>query len=256
MRGLLSLAALGALTWSSAALADASDAFAPESRRTAAELPAYLQCVPYARERSGVKIFGDARTWWDQAAGRYRRGSQPKPGAVMTFRPSGAMTLGHVAAVVRVVDSRTVLLDHANWSPIGGRRGQIERGVKAVDVSPANDWSQVRVWYDPLQALGTTAWPVAGFIYNERAEGAPVDRPLGGPRVLASAGYAVPSLQPPVSAKPSKKFASAFASLGEPRIAPSAASVGVAAASAPMRRIAAAPAPRDAIAQAVARYDR
>jgi hypothetical protein len=45
----------------------------------------------------------------------------------MAFRPHGKMTLGHVAVVSRVVDTRTVLLRHANWSPIDGRRGQVER---------------------------------------------------------------------------------------------------------------------------------
>jgi surface antigen len=165
-----------------------------------AELPPYLQCVPYARERSGVQIYGDAWTWWDQAAGRYSRGHRPRQGAVMAFLPHGNMTLGHVAAVSRVIDDRTVLLDHANWSPIDGRRGQIERGVKAIDVSPANDWSQVRVWYDPLQDLGTTAWPVAGFIYGDKAGGGR-DRPLGGERVLASASYARPAPITPVSSK-------------------------------------------------------
>ena len=32
-----------------------------------------MQCVPYARKKSGVKIFGDAYTWWDKAAGRFER---------------------------------------------------------------------------------------------------------------------------------------------------------------------------------------
>jgi hypothetical protein len=78
------------------------------------------------------------------------------------------MELGHVAAVSRIIDSRTVLLRHANWSPINGRRGQIEKDVRAVDVSPENDWSEVRVWYAPIADLGTTRWPVNGFIYNEK----------------------------------------------------------------------------------------
>jgi surface antigen len=132
----------------------------------AAELPPYLQCVPYARQVSGINIFGDAHTWWDQAEGRYARGHKPKVGAVMAFRPHGNMRLGHVAAVSRILDSRTVLLRHANWSPIDGRRGQIENDVKAIDVSANNDWSEVRVWYAPLQEIGTTAWPVEGFIYG------------------------------------------------------------------------------------------
>jgi len=135
-----------------------------------ANLPPYLQCVPYARAVSGVQIFGDARTWWDQADGRYARGTTPKVGAVMTFKPYGQMTLGHVAAVSRIIDSRTVLLRHANWSPINGRRGQIENNVEAVDVSPDNDWSEVRVWFDPIQNLGTTHWPVQGFIYPKKVK--------------------------------------------------------------------------------------
>lgn len=257
MRGLLSLVALGALACSSAALADASNDFDPGASRSDAELKPYLQCVPYARQRSGVQIYGDALTWWDQAAGRYRRGTQPMAGAVMAFRPHGGMVLGHVAAVAKVIDSRTVLLDHANWSPIDGRRGQIERGVRAVDVSQANDWSQVRVWYYPLQALGTTAWPVAGFIYNARDDGRTLERSLGGSRVLASASYAVPT-QTDISDKPSKKFAAAFASLGEPRTVVPAPVRRVVQApqSAQPRRIAVAPAPRDPVAQAIARYDR
>ncbi|WP_307558419.1 CHAP domain-containing protein [Novosphingobium rosa] len=132
-------------------------------------LPGYLQCVPYARQASGIQLFGDARTWWGQAAGRYSRGNTPRVGAVMAFRPHGKMVLGHVAMVSRVVDSRRVLLRHANWSPINGRRGQVERDVMAVDVSPAGDWSAVRVWFDPIQGLGSTHWPVSGFIYPRGA---------------------------------------------------------------------------------------
>lgn len=144
----------------------------------------YIQCVPYARQVSGIQLYGDAHTWWGQAAGRYARGTRPKVGAVMAFRPYGGMHLGHVAAVSRIIDSRTVLLRHANWSPIEGRRGHLEDNVRAVDVSPAGDWSEVRVWYAPLGGLGTTHWPVSGFIYNAK--------PVANERltVLASAGSA------------------------------------------------------------------
>ena len=127
----------------------------------------YLQCVPYARQVSGIRIFGDAHTWWDQAEGHYARGHTPRLGAVMAFSPHGNMRLGHVAAVSRIIDSRTVLLRHANWSEIDGRRGQVEDNVRAIDVSPDNDWSEVRVWYAPIAGLGTTHWPVRGFIYNQ-----------------------------------------------------------------------------------------
>lgn len=122
-----------------------------------------LQCVPYARQVSGIRIYGDAHTWWEQARGRYARGAEPKVGSVMAFRPHGNSRLGHVAAVSRIVDERTVLIKHANWS----EPGRIENDVRAVDVSSEGDWSQVRVWYAPARSLGGTRWPLRGFIYNE-----------------------------------------------------------------------------------------
>ena len=138
----------------------------------AAALNEGLQCVPFARALSGVTIFGDAHTWWGQADGKYDRGREPKVGAVLAFQPHGKMRLGHVAAVRRVLDDRTIIISHANWSTIGGVRGHIEQDVRAVDVSEANDWSRVRVWYTPNEALGSTQWPVHGFIYpkQRRAE--------------------------------------------------------------------------------------
>ncbi|HKX80384.1 MAG TPA: CHAP domain-containing protein [Novosphingobium sp.] len=154
------------------------------------ELPAFLQCVPYARDMTGVQIYGDAWTWWEQAAGRYRRGHRPQPGAVMAIRPYGNSTLGHVAAVSRVVDSRTVLLNHANWS----ERGKIETDVRAVDVSSANDWSEVRIWHGPSQALGTNHWPVAGFIYRDRTS---AERPA--PGASRPATVPKPALAPAVA---------------------------------------------------------
>ncbi|HEX5325966.1 MAG TPA: CHAP domain-containing protein [Acetobacteraceae bacterium] len=167
------LIAAGALVFTGAP-AFAQDVDSPYADDAGPRLQPYLQCVPYARQVSGIQIYGDAWTWWDQAAGRYARGHTPRVGAVMAFQPYGNMRLGHVAAVSQVIDSRTVLLRHANWSPIDGRRGQIEDNVEAVDVSPNNDWSQVRVWYAPIDGLGTTAWPVEGFIYPNKLTSAPL----------------------------------------------------------------------------------
>lgn len=169
----------------------------PDAADEGDELP-YLQCVPYARQVSGIQIYGDAWTWWDQADGRYARGTRPKVGAVMSFRPYGNMRLGHVAAVSRVIDSRTVLLRHANWSLIDGRRGQIENDVRAVDVSPNNDWSEVRVWFAPLGGLGTTRWPLNGFIYPEKAK-----KPKAG-TVLASATPRPAARTAPARAEPAR----------------------------------------------------
>ena len=128
-----------------------------------------LQCVPYARALTGVEIRGDAHTWWGQADGRYQRGTSPKVGAVMSFPPHGNMRLGHVAAVRKIVNKRTLIISHANWSTIDGGRGHIEEDVRVVDASEANDWSRVRVWYTPNAALGNTEWPLNGFIYPAKA---------------------------------------------------------------------------------------
>ena len=120
-----------------------------------------LQCVPFARQMSGIEIRGNAWTWWGQAAGRYERGNDPKIGSVMSFQRTSHMPLGHVAMVSKIVSDREVLLTHANWS----YRGGIERNVRAIDVSPAGDWSQVKVWFAPTGDLGTSVYPVNGFIY-------------------------------------------------------------------------------------------
>lgn len=125
---------------------------------------AFWQCAPYARQISGIDIRGNADTWWGQAAGRYERGHAPKVGAVLAFAATSRMRVGHVAMVSRVVSDREVLLTHANWS----RPGQVEAGVRAVDVSPNGDWTQVKVWYAPQGGIGTTAYPTRGFIYSGR----------------------------------------------------------------------------------------
>lgn len=129
----------------------------------------YWQCVPFARLISGVQIFGDAWTWWKQAAGKYETGFSPKAGAVLCFKPNGKMNLGHVAVVSQVLTDRVIQITHANWSRIGGTRGQVEKDVTVIDVSPAGDWSQVKVWYDPVRDLGSTTYPTYGFIYQDAA---------------------------------------------------------------------------------------
>jgi surface antigen len=127
----------------------------------------YWQCVPFARLVSGIQIFGDAYTWWKQAVGHYDTGFSPKAGAVLCFKPNGKMSLGHVAVVSQVLTDRVIQITHANWSRIGGTRGQIEKDVTVIDVSPAGDWSTVKVWYDPVRDLGSTTYPTYGFIYQD-----------------------------------------------------------------------------------------
>ncbi|MFZ5749365.1 MAG: CHAP domain-containing protein [Pseudomonadota bacterium] len=125
----------------------------------------FWQCVPFAREVSGIEIYGNALTWWSQAAGKYARGDVPQVGAVMSFAPTSRMRLGHVAMVSKIIGDREVLLTHANWSRPGG----IEHNVRAVDVSVAGDWSEVKVWYAPIGDLGSSVYPVNGFIYADES---------------------------------------------------------------------------------------
>ena len=119
-----------------------------------------LNCVPFARDNSAVKIFGDAVTWWDQAAGRYPRMETPEPGAIMVLHNYAGPKHGHLAVVRRVVNPREIRVDHANWL----NDGAVYLNDPVVDVSQDNDWSQVRVWNIPNNAWGSRVYPVQGFI--------------------------------------------------------------------------------------------
>ena len=125
----------------------------------------FWQCAPFARMVSGIDIYGNAGTWWGQAAGRYDRGQSPEIGSVMVMKPHGRMRVGHVAMVSRVVSDREIKVTHANWS----RRGGVERDVRVVDVSDAGDWSRVKVWYASLDDVGQTSYPTFGFVHAKPA---------------------------------------------------------------------------------------
>lgn len=126
----------------------------------------FLQCVRYASIVSGINLDGDAFQWWEQAQGQYARGKTPRPGAVMAFSRSGSMRYGHVAVVSKILNSREILIRHANWS----LPGAIEEDVLARDVSKRGDWSAVAIWYTPVGQMGTHISRVQGFIYTPNAE--------------------------------------------------------------------------------------
>ena len=129
-----------------------------------------LQCVPFARAASGIELKGNAANWWEAAAGVYERGSRPEPGSVLNFRATGHMRLGHVAVVAAVIDGREIEVDHANWAGAGAFKGGVARGVHVVDVSPDNDWSEVRVALGGGGDYGST-YPTYGFIYDRPDSG-------------------------------------------------------------------------------------
>jgi hypothetical protein len=157
--------ALAALMGACASLPEPQASRAPPLDRDATprvvDFSAGLQCVPFARRISGIEIYGDAYTWWTQAAGRYPRSNSPAPGAVLVMQGYRSARRGHVAVVTRVESSRLVRVDHANWL----NEGEISVNVPVMDVSPGNDWSQVRVWHIPGEHWGGRVYRAHGFIH-------------------------------------------------------------------------------------------
>lgn len=123
------------------------------------------QCVTYAASHSEIALRGNAHTWWDHAAGVYERSHLPVAGSVMVMKSSDSMPMGHVAIISQIVSDREVLLTHANWKG----DGSVETNVRAIDVSPRGDWSQVRVWFSPSHAMGIRSFATYGFILPVKA---------------------------------------------------------------------------------------
>jgi surface antigen len=121
-----------------------------------------LTCVPYARQRTGVSLQGDAYSWWDNAVGVYQRGSKPALSAILVLPQTSRLKSGHVAVVTQVVNERKILVDHANWIP-----NEIVTNMPVIDVSPNNDWTQLRFWYAPSNTFGAI-YPASGFIYTAK----------------------------------------------------------------------------------------
>lgn len=122
-----------------------------------------LFCVEYARMRSGLAVFGDAKHWWERARNLYARVSHPVEEAVMVFSGSKRLRRGHVAVVTEIVSPREIIVDQANWQ----NRGEIDHATPVLDVSKNNDWSLVRVWDIPSGTFGSRVYPISGFIAKE-----------------------------------------------------------------------------------------
>lgn len=141
-----------------------SSSRAPSSSAGASMRVPGISCAPFARELSGIALYGEADSWWHNAAGRYTRNEQPATGSVLVFRRTARLRSGHVSVVTRVVSPRQILVTQANWVP-----GQVDEDQLVVDVSSRNDWSEVRVWYPPSNTLGTHIYAAHGFIHPRRA---------------------------------------------------------------------------------------
>lgn len=132
-------------------------------RAGASLTPAAIECAPFARALTGVRLSGAAADWWFQASGRYGRGQTPTVGSILVFRRSGRLPEGHVAVVSRVLSRRQIMVTQANWV-----HHQVTEDQPVLDVSASNDWSVVRVWWPPGGQMGTAEYPVFGFIQPER----------------------------------------------------------------------------------------
>lgn len=130
-----------------------------------------LNCVQFARARSGLKVSGNAGTWWDHAKGKYARSHEPVPGSVMVFSSTKRMRSGHVAVVRQLVSSREIRIDHANWT----NDGHMHLNASVIDVSPNNDWSEVRVWNTRGGSMGTRVYPIKGFVLPQTASASAAD---------------------------------------------------------------------------------
>jgi len=129
-----------------------------------------LQCVPFARENTGIELSGNASGWWSNAEGVYARGARPEVGSILNFRANGRMRMGHVAVVSNVIDSRNIQIDHANWAGLGNAGGNVSRNIMVVDVSDRNDWTAVRVALGHSGDFGSV-YPTYGFIYDRADTG-------------------------------------------------------------------------------------
>ena len=122
-----------------------------------------INCAPFARELSGIALYGEADSWWNSAAGRYTRSERPILGSVLVLRRTARLRSGHVSVVSRLVGPRQVMVTQANWVP-----GHVDEDQLVVDVSSSNDWSEVRVWYPPVNQLGNSVYAAHGFIHPRR----------------------------------------------------------------------------------------
>jgi len=122
-----------------------------------------LFCVEYARMRSGLAVFGDAKHWWERAKNLYARLPHPVEEAVMVFSGSKRLKRGHVAVVTDIVSPRQIIVDQANWQ----NKGEIDHATPVLDVSARNDWSKVRVWDIRSGTFGSHVYAISGFIAKE-----------------------------------------------------------------------------------------
>ena len=69
--------------------------------------------------------------------------------------------------VQNVINSREIRVAHNNWGGDRKTRSYVYRRMPAIDVSPNNDWSQIRFWDYPSGTYGSV-YKASGFIYPKK----------------------------------------------------------------------------------------
>ena len=118
-----------------------------------------IECAEFVRKESSFWIFSHAYGWKDAAKKfGYSIGNKPVLKSVLYFPRQLNAPDAHVVIVTKVIDSRKITIDHANWK----RQGEIERDVVVEDISEKGNWSQVTLKGKTLNT--------GGFILPKRAK--------------------------------------------------------------------------------------
>ena len=125
--------------------------------------PVPLECAPFARALSGVRLYGPAGDWWWNAQGQYARSYTPEVGSVLIFAKTSRLRDGHASVVSRVISNRHILVTQANWV-----HHRVTQDQPVIDISPSGDWSEVRVWWPPSSQMGIAEYRTMGFIRADR----------------------------------------------------------------------------------------
>jgi hypothetical protein len=137
-----------------------------------------VECAPFARALTGMRLSGAGAEWWPQSAGRYTRSQQPEVGSVLVLRRSPSLPNGHVAVVSRVLSRRQIMVTQANWV-----HHRITQDQPVIDVSGNGDWSVVRAWWPPSGRMGVADYRAFGFIRS--------DHPIGHDHIIAATPAAI-----------------------------------------------------------------
>jgi surface antigen len=146
-----------------------------------------VSCVPYARDVSGIQIYGDAYTWWNKAYPRYTYGSMPQLGAVLVLEKTNRLRYGHLAVVKKIINQRQIDVTHSNWGSDREHRRIIYESMRAEDISPNNSWTSVRFWNKDANVFGFP-YAAKGFIYKNYAPASvmsPVIKPEAMPQTMS-----------------------------------------------------------------------